>query len=224
MLGRTKIRFIDPPVPERDGWGNSVPRRREGGIVGRWLREALDNVLPPLPTAQWDYLKAVGLGEERCGPLPVRRTKVGTWGSAESLLSVENLKVSIRTSQADVLRDRVNQRNRHDITPKFLQRLHASIWHLSPKMTWDEESKNWRYGWGKPKGSVLQGKRTAVSPRDLQLFEGLENMEGVVDVVGGGFKGKKARKKARAQALKQLEAARMEKEKTVGEASETASF
>lgn len=192
VLGRNMIKFLDPPVPERNIWNKPVPRKRERGIVRKWVRDSLQNILPPLPSKEWDVLRLRGTGEVGCESPPERRVKVGSWDEGESMLTVDNIKNSIRNSQLPLLRSRLDTRNRHAITPKFLQRLHASIWQLSCKMHWDAEKQTWRYTWGKGKNLLAQGKKREIKGRDLQLFEGLDQVGSV-----GESRSKRAFKKDR---------------------------
>jgi len=39
-------------------------------------------------------------------------------------------------------------REAHQVTPRFMQRLWAQVFAQCPKMEWDPESKGWKVGWG----------------------------------------------------------------------------
>lgn len=175
LLGRNWIKFVDPPIPQMSIWERPTAVKAERGIVRRWVKEGLDNVVPPLPGREWDYLRARALGEVSVGEPPRRRVMVGEReGKEEGMLTLENLKFSIRHTQQEVLRNRKDSFSYHVMTPKFLQRLYASIWLASPKMEWNGEARKWVYTWGSKTEPKKREVRTC--PRDGQLFEGLEGM------------------------------------------------
>ena len=89
------------------------------------------------------------------------------------MLTVDNLKYSIRRVQQEALLRRKHESRKHHLTPKFLQRLYASIWMASAKMEWNDERKRWDYTWG----ARQKTRATQPVPRDKQLFEGLENLQ-----------------------------------------------
>ena len=180
-LGRGVIKYLDPPIPKESIWGRPPAKRLEAGIVRRWKRDCLEKMLPPLPEEEWDRLrnlanKVIAAEEPR-----KRRTRVGKWedelSDGGSLLTPQYLKTPIAHSHRAALRESLLLRDRHHITPKFMQRMYAHIWHLSPKMTWDSEKEEWVYTWGGNKSSSSRGQRSPVVPRDMQLFEGIEELE-----------------------------------------------
>mgnify|MGYP003304875222 CR=1 FL=1 len=181
VLGRNKVRFIDPPIPDKTLWERHVPIKRERGIVQKFVREGLDNCLPPLPEGEWEKLRAISFGEIMPEVPPRGRTRVGDKEEgAEAMFTLENIKYGIRHTQLKALRDRKTERDHHTITPKFLQRIHHRIFEISPKMSWDSDMLRWIYTWGSsPKSKDRQAK---VVPRDRQLFSGLEEVK---DLVGG---------------------------------------
>lgn len=187
VLGRNKVRFIDPPIPEKTLWERHVPIKRERGIVQKFVREGLDNCLPPLPEWEWEKLRAISLGEIMPEVPPRRRTRVGgKKNGAEAILTLEKIKYGIRHTQLEALRDRKTERDHHTITPKFLQRIHHRIFEISPKMSWDSDLLRWIYTWGSsPKSKDRQAK---VVPRDRQLFSGLEEMRDLVGEEKVGLK------------------------------------
>lgn len=175
VLGRNKVRFIDPPIPDKTLWERHVPIKRERGIVQKFVREGLDNCLPPLPEAEWEKLRQISLGEMKPEIPPQRRKQIGTKTENSAMLSFDTIKYGIRHTQLKVLRDRRTERDHHSVTPKFLRRIHHRIFEISPRMEWDSESLRWIYTWGSsPKSKDRQAK---VVPRDRQLFSGLEEIK-----------------------------------------------
>lgn len=176
LLGRNAIKFLDPPIPQLSVWLRPVAIKRERGIVKRWVEGSLDNVVPPVPTAEWEFLRSIALGETRPERPPKRRTKVGEWEEeGRSLLTLDNLKFSIRHSMRKKIERKDQEREFHELAPQLLRRMHARIWYASCKMEWDGEGKKWNYTWG----SKAEPKkwREKVVPRDGQLWEIVDKEE-----------------------------------------------
>ncbi len=203
-----KIKYLDPPIGKYSIWGKPVARKRERGMTKAWVSDTLESVMPPLPKLEWEYLRRIATGEIEPEAPPSRRTKVGDWGE-EGYLTVWNLKNPVHHAFRSQVVGRVMERKRHVLTPKFLKRMHASIWHVSCKMEWSEEHNKWKYTWGKDKASTSQGKKARLLPRDLQLFEGMEAFNGADQLAGMA---KRRRAKIRKQMEKEAAAAAAKKE------------
>ena len=170
LLGRNSIKFLDPPIPQLSVWLRPVAIKRERGIVKKWVEGSLDNVVPPLPAREWEFLKAVSTGERRPERPPQRRRRVGDWEEdGRSLLTLDNLKFSIRHSMRKEIERKDQEREWHEVTPQLLRRMHARIWYASCKMEWDGEVRKWAYEWGSK--SEPKKWREKVVPRDGQLWK-----------------------------------------------------
>lgn len=138
----------------------------------------MDKILPPLPAEEWNRLRDLATGVVEWEGAPKRRTPVGkvTKEKDGGLLSVEYLKAPIRHAHSKVRKSEIDQRDWHELTPKYMQRMYAKIWQLCPKARWDEELRDWVYTWGGTKTAANRAEPKKVVQRDLSLFEGIENL------------------------------------------------
>lgn len=144
----------------------------------RWKADVLDKILPALPAVEWDRLRDLATGVLAPEGAMEKRTKVGVGKSQEgSLLTAEYLKTPITHAHAKVKDAEILSRGRHELTPKFMKRLYAELWSLSPKMEWDLEKRDWVYTWGGSRSAASRGEVGRLVQRDLQLFEGIERLE-----------------------------------------------
>ncbi|KAK6586733.1 hypothetical protein PZA11_000023 [Diplocarpon coronariae] len=63
------------------------------------------------------------------------------------------------------------------ISPRSMRRVYAAIWSLTPTMAYDQVTKTWNIKWGGPKSQANAGVITKPSPRDMELFEGIEKFD-----------------------------------------------
>ena len=153
--------------------------KREEGLRKRWLVQTMDKILPPLPEEEWNRLQDLATGVVGWEGAPKRRARVGEVGKegGEGLLSVEYLKAPIRHAHSKVRKEEIDQRDRHKLTPRYMQRMYAKIWELCPKARWDEELRDWVYTWGGTKIAADKLEAKKVLQRDLSLFEGIEDLD-----------------------------------------------
>lgn len=144
----------------------------------RWLASTMDKILPPLPEQEWNRLRDLAMGVVEWEGAPKRRTRVGVKDEGQGLLSVEYLKSPIRHAHSKVRKAEIDQREWHDLTPKYMQRMYAKIWELCPKAHWDEEVRDWVYTWGGTRIAANRPEPKKVAQRDLSLFEGIEDLDG----------------------------------------------
>lgn len=142
------------------------------------MAQTMDKILPPLPAEEWNRLRDLATGVVEWEGAPKRRTPVGkvTKEKDGGLLSVEYLKAPIRHAHSKVRKSEIDQRDWHELTPKYMQRMYAKIWQLCPKARWDEELRDWVYTWGGTKTAANRAEPKKVVQRDLSLFEGIENL------------------------------------------------
>ncbi|KAL5352036.1 hypothetical protein ACLOAV_001979 [Pseudogymnoascus australis] len=175
---RTQLKKAYAPIPLENVFLRPTGPKREEGLRKRWLAETMDKILPPLPEEEWNRLRDLATGVVEWEGVPKRRTPVGKVVKEEDggLLSVEYLKSPISHAHSKVRKSEIEQRNWHELTPKYMQRMYAKIWGLCPKSRWDEELRDWVYTWGGTKIAANRAEPKKVAQRDLSLFDGIEDL------------------------------------------------
>ncbi|KFY13865.1 hypothetical protein V492_03007 [Pseudogymnoascus sp. VKM F-4246] len=176
-LGKLK-KTVYAPIPLENVFLRPTTQKRAEGIRKKWLAATKERVLPPLPEEEWDRLRDLATGAVEWDGAPKRRTRVEVdEGEGRGLLSVEYLKAPIRHAHSKVRKAEIDQREWHELTAKFMQRMYAKIWELCPKAHWDEELRDWVYAWGGTRIAANKPPPKNVAQRDLSLFEGIEGLE-----------------------------------------------
>jgi hypothetical protein len=110
-------------TPTHNVWMRPMPIVRARNNVCRWYAQTMDRLLPPLPPAEWDKIRAMVYGEERVSFVK-RRTPV-----AASTANVEDPLAEIFQG---LRLDKLGKADRprgiwrpHNITLKFMQRLYS---------------------------------------------------------------------------------------------------
>ncbi|PBP21558.1 hypothetical protein BUE80_DR007430 [Diplocarpon rosae] len=67
--------------------------------------------------------------------------------------------------------------DRKEIPARSMRRIYASIWSLTPTMEYNKINKTWDIKWGRPKSPANAGLISQASPRDMELFEGIEKFD-----------------------------------------------
>jgi hypothetical protein len=157
-------------TPSHNVWMRPMPIVRARNNVCRWYAQTMDRLLPPLPPAEWDQMRAMVYGEERVSFVK-RRAAV-----ASSAADVEDPLASIfrglrpdKLSKADTSGGISRP---HTITLKFMQRLYSRILQLCCKVEYNEERKHWTVVWGKPIQAIKPSLYRL--PTDASLFAGVD--------------------------------------------------
>ncbi|ELR02091.1 hypothetical protein VC83_06629 [Pseudogymnoascus destructans] len=175
---RSQLKMAYAPIPLENVFLRPTAAKREARLRKRWLTDTMERILPPLPEEEWDKLRGLATGVVEWEGAPKRRARVGLEEEGGGrLLSVEYLKAPIRHAHSKVRKVEIDQRDRHELTPKYMQRMYAKIWELCPKARWDEELRDWVYTWGGTKIAANRGEPKKVAQRDLSLFEGIEDLD-----------------------------------------------
>jgi hypothetical protein len=157
-------------TPTHNVWMRPMPIVRARNNVCRWYAQTMDRLLPPLPPAEWDKIRAMVYGEERVSFVK-RRTPV-----AASTANVEDPLAEIFQG---LRLDKLGKADRprgiwrpHNITLKFMQRLYSRILQLCCKVEYNEERKHWNVVWGKPIQAIKPNLYQL--PTDASMFAGVD--------------------------------------------------
>lgn len=164
----------EPKIPDTNTWGRTMPVVRIKNLTIQWYAQTLDRLMPPLPEAEWKRLGELAVGKIKwAGPPKRRATRTcsletqaqvyegkGWWGPK---------------TYAQQARDELTRaREAHEMTPRYMRRMWASVFAQCPLMKWDAEKARWNVKWGKvdeEKGVVLSVDRPDF---DLSPFEGVD--------------------------------------------------
>ena len=70
---RGPVKAVAPMVPKFNSWGRQTPQKRVKNIKLRWFAHVMERAQPPLPKAEWEWLKRLASGEEAWVPVAPRR-------------------------------------------------------------------------------------------------------------------------------------------------------
>lgn len=139
---------IEPVIPKTNSWGRPMPIRRARNIRKRWYAAVLQRMMPPLPEKEWVRLRDLSSGQlqwER----PIPRRKKGTSNEDKNINYSRSMASKLETLQSSKMRNWELKTNPHQLRPRFMRRVWAKIFELSPLMTWDEIQGRWVVQWGK---------------------------------------------------------------------------
>jgi len=187
-LHKEKIRQVKPKMPKENIWGRPLPANLKESRQKKWWAVTLEKILPPIPRSEWERLRGLASGAVPLEAQPTRRTAIPT--EVEELSADEKSKELLQYFQTPA-RPKVNglaqlaelhrpikhnETNGTDIRNRSIRRLYASIWSLSPTMTYDEVGKKWDIAWGGQKSRALEGVIPKPTRAEEELFEGLETI------------------------------------------------
>ena len=187
-LHKEKIRQGKPKMPKENIWGRPLPANLKESRQKKWWAVTLEKILPPIPRSEWERLRGLASGAVPLEAQPTRRTAIPT--EVEELSADEKSKELLQYFQTPA-RPKVNglaqlaelhrpikhnETNGTDIRNRSIRRLYASIWSLSPTMTYDEVGKKWDIAWGGQKSRALEGVIPKPTRAEEELFEGLETI------------------------------------------------
>jgi hypothetical protein len=172
---RVKIRHLQPQIPKENIWGRPVALKRQRGLRHKWWSETLNKLLPPLPELEWNRLKDLATGVIPFeGPPPRRSTRLSPKRKPREVLELSSLKNPIRHAVRHSLDNRQKTMHQHEINARFMRRIWANVWNLTPKMSYDGESIEWIVTWGGGRSAASNGRVGSVGRADLELFEGVD--------------------------------------------------
>ena len=164
----------EPKIPDTNTWGRTLPVVRVKNLTMRWYAETLDRLMPPLPEAEWTRLGELAVGKIKwAGPPKRRASRIYSWDTQTQVF--EGKAWWRPKTYAQEARDKLSRaREAHELTPRYMRRMWASVFAQCPVLKWDAEKARWNVKWGKvdeEKGVVLSMDRPDF---DLSPFEGVD--------------------------------------------------
>lgn len=197
MVNQTEVtrksrRLRDIKIPKENMWGRPTPLKLQASLKRKKFAWTLDRMFPPLPDYEWNRLRDLATGVLPIEEPRPRRPRAGGRGRYEDDESTAEL-LKYFTTPIEVSKPRLNQvtidetgvtvwmkdgpeldsRKLHRHSTRYMRRIYASIWNITPKMEQNAVTGDWTATWGF--ASPLQEGRISVpGPADLELFEGSE--------------------------------------------------
>lgn len=147
---KTPLRKLDPDIPQRNLWERPMPQKRVVNAVKHWYGSLLRKAFPPLPDAEWDFVKEMATGlTVWAGPVPRRRycgTEEDEYDYRKSI-KIETAKELAVTPLAVEQRGGMD-RHPHHMTPKYMKRHYQRLFRMCPRLDWSDDLNKWRVTWG----------------------------------------------------------------------------
>ncbi|KAL8797304.1 MAG: hypothetical protein Q9195_000458 [Heterodermia aff. obscurata] len=152
-----------PKIPIENAWGRKLPAVRIKNITKAWYAETLERLMPPLPEAEWSRLGELAAGTTKWegAPKPRRRVSMESWTQQEEeeeeeeeveMVGWASPQTAAQRAKVEYLRKMAG----HELTPRYMRRMWASVFAQCPMMKWDAGRGKWSVKWGKvEKGVVL---------------------------------------------------------------------
>jgi hypothetical protein len=172
-IGR-EIRNFDIKRPANNIWERPMPIKRARNDVRKWYAQTIGRLLPPLPSEEWDRLRALAVGDEiwrgavarRAPAKPLHPQTEDDFARAKDRLE-EGIRLD-KPSKAD--RPFGNHRP-HNINAKLMERMYAKVLGLSCKLERNDAKDQWRVVWGTLRDRIPQ---IYSNPVDDVLFAGVD--------------------------------------------------
>lgn len=131
-------------------WERPMPIKRARNNIRRWYKDTMGKLLPPLPNAEWDHLKALATGESRwAGIVPRRKPAIESEQSEHQFISsqvaIEQAIALDKPSKADKRAEFHPATN--NITTRRMRRLYAEVLSYCCKLEWDVTRRGWVSRW-----------------------------------------------------------------------------
>ncbi|PVH93460.1 hypothetical protein DM02DRAFT_227447 [Periconia macrospinosa] len=172
LVRSLKLPYFKTPILNL--WHRPMPKRRARNDVKRYYAEMMAQLLPPLPAAEWDAIKAmmegtkhVGLVRRRTPADQQRRPEVNE-GAAFAALVNKAIAMN-KPSKAD--RPAGIQRP-HTISVRFMRRMYTRIFPYCCKLEFDSERNKWIAVWGAVQNQIPSHIYSAPVAEDL--FAGVD--------------------------------------------------
>lgn len=144
-LTRSNPRKLKPTIPELNTWLRPMPQKRVKNMQKQHYAKLLDQVLPPLPQAEWDRLKDLATERTSSEPHKPKSSKAGSLGqNMHSAMGA--LDVAVRYGKPPL---RLKRREpRPAINRRTMRRMYAKVFSQCPLMQYDETRREWNVTWG----------------------------------------------------------------------------
>jgi hypothetical protein len=153
-------------TPVHNIWMRPMPIKRARNNVRRWYAATMTRLLPPLPTDEWENLRAMICKEKHVGLVrPRARPTVNC--PSDGLQTISEGLVMSKLSKADQPRGMWRP---HTVTPKFMRRMYQTIFRYCCKVEYNPERAHWVATWG---DSITASVQPSL-PTDASLFAGVD--------------------------------------------------
>ncbi|PPJ52998.1 hypothetical protein CBER1_11451 [Cercospora berteroae] len=144
-LTRRNPKNLKPNVPATNARGLPMPQKRMHNLHRKWYADLLDRILPPLPTKDWEQLRDWARGKNMPQIHVPRRSNPQTRPFAHfgKYTALEAIVI-----QGRIDKEVYGNRETHQITERFMQRLWADVFSTCPYMIHDTSTNKWRVMWG----------------------------------------------------------------------------
>ncbi|KAF8861743.1 hypothetical protein BDZ45DRAFT_647009 [Acephala macrosclerotiorum] len=187
---QTKLRRLEPNIPEENMWGRPTPRKLAASLRKRWWASHLDKLLPPVPHSEWKRLHDLATGAILVEPFHPRRPK-GTVTSSQS--AEEESATGVELLNALRSSARLARLQAKELEPaRSVRRMYADILNMTPTILWekattkiydkktrkahDETKEQWVVYWGSQKSKAQNGVVPKPAVQEMELFEGAESL------------------------------------------------
>ncbi|KAF2272022.1 uncharacterized protein EI97DRAFT_437303 [Westerdykella ornata] len=131
-------------------WERPMPIKRARNNIKRWYKDTMEKLLPPLPNAEWDHLKALATGEARWSGIVPRRTPAIASTQTDdrfvsSQVAIQQAIALDKPTKADKRAEL--QSSTDSITARTMRRLYAEILSYCCKLEWDDTRSGWVSRW-----------------------------------------------------------------------------
>ena len=143
---RKNPRHLKPNIPATNARMLPMPRKRIKNMHKKWYADLLNRLHPPLPTKEWEQLRDWSKGHNLPQMIIPRRAKPTTAAPALHFGKYSALEAIVIQGRID--KAVYGNREAHEITPRFMQRLWATVFSNCPYMIFDDEKNEWNVLWG----------------------------------------------------------------------------
>jgi len=147
---RSQPRALAPTIPGQNSWMRPMPKVRVKNLIKRWYGDTLERTLPPIPTREWEELRARAVGSLPFkGPVKRRSTTAEVQDQTDSSFILEKELGLIDTTSPDMVLARVDEEVRgRTLTGRYMQARWAEVFAQCPKLEWDAHDGKWLVEWG----------------------------------------------------------------------------
>ena len=173
MTFRKTLKRWELRIPETNSWGRPMPLRRVRNMKKKFYAKSLDRVMPPLPKAEWEHLRALAGGKVSImAPLPRRREP------EKPSIGSQNCPPASRICRP------------HQMTRRYMQRIYSRVFANCPLLVPDPtKPSGWTVWWGDANREMDVHINSAPRTTEMSIFQGVDHV--------GRLEGKQHHKKRR---------------------------